>query len=223
MKLRFLVPLLAVFALFFVACEIEDDEDTVTPPPTCEPACAEGESCVNGVCQAGTVYLNYRFVRIDDKSATDASEDGGADIDAVLLFKGGSGEYITASDVVAYEHGGLPSEQFDSTEALGAPDAFYDYPITETCAVDGGFVSLGGIGGYLVLEFAEGTSFDDGDTISVLEVGNRQWSGGTAIEDPIDVSVSVSRDPDTSVWEYIGGGVGPEISMTIQGLPKVEQ
>ena len=227
MKLRFLLPL-AALALLFVACEIDDDADAdegVVTPPTCEPVCEEGFKCVSGTCVEDTPdinYLDYRFVRIDDLSPVSETPDGGADIDAVVLDKTDGSQYF-ADDVIYYEHGGGTSEQLDSTEALGAPDAFEDYPNVDACHVDGGFVSLGGIGGHIVLRM-EGI-MEQGDGLTVLEVGGCEfWDDpdSSAIIEEIEVAVSVAQDPDNPHWQSLGRGEGPDVFFTIPDLPQIE-
>jgi len=232
MKLRYLLPF-AVLALFFVACEIEDDADgdvTSTPDTqvqTCDPACAAGETCVNGTCQAGTPdNLDYRFVRIDDVSGNYDTPDGGADIDAIILFKS-DGRTLTAAEVEGFEHGGGLGTEVNPEDALGNPDAFEDYMANgdaSTCRVDGGFVSLGGDGGYLITSFAAGEAMEAGDELVILEVGGCDYGGGEAIVDDVDVYVSVARDINEPYWQILGSSVeGPEIAFTLTAgnLPPV--
>ena len=80
-------------------------------------------------------------------------------------------------------------------------------------------MSLGGTGGQLIVGM-EG-NINKGDSLSVLEVGNCEHADGTAIEDEIEVYVSVS-DSETGNWFLLGSGVGPSIDFTIpQTLPDV--
>jgi len=104
------------------------------------------------------------------------------------------------------------------TERVRRPDAFDDYPDTSTCIEEGGFVSLGGMGGQLILHMAD--TIEQGDTLTVLEVGNCDIGGGKdAIQDDVEVFVSVAAD-DTRDWVALGdGGVSPDITFTIPTLP----
>ena len=244
MKSRFILPIaLIALAMVFVACEIEDDADadstaseTVTPP-ACDPACVSPQVCQSGTCVDPTPQgTPHRFVRIDDLSPMSETDDGGADIDAVTLFKA-DGSSFYAVEIVAYAHGGGEGMEVDPTESLFAPDAFYDYPDTDVCAVDGGFVSLGGTGGYMVARIGDNADanadtftagIEQGDTLEVLEVGGCDFvnsSGETrqAIVEEVEVAVSVASDPANQYWVTLGTGEGPEILFTIQDLPKVTE
>ena len=234
-KLLWLVAAVAVAGLF-VACEIEEDGDadgtTGTPdgtvdPPTCDPACAAGETCVSGVCQPGTVdNLPYRYVRIDDTSDNGSTDDAGADIDAIILFKAGGGTFY-ADNVEAFAHAGGPGAEVDPEESLGSPDAFPNYTGvgmgTDTCDGGSGYVSMGGTGGMLIVHM-EG-ELEAGDTLSALEVGDCDMiAGGTAIADDVNISVSVSNSVD-GTWQIVASGSGPEITTTLEAsdLPAVPQ
>lgn len=158
----------------------------------------------------------YRFVRIDDLSADFETPDSGADIDAVLLEKT-TGTVAFASTVTRFEHGSGNFPTVDPTQALGAPDAFFAYPDTSVCDVEGThFVSLGGVGGLIVVEMA--LPVDRGDVLRVLEVGGCDFGGGVAIPEPVDVSVSTSTEIDAN-WIFLGSGRGPEISIEVPMLP----
>lgn len=229
MKLRFLLPLaLLALAGFVVACEIEEDADAVDndtgTTATCEPACDTGFHCVGTTCVEDEANnLEYRFVRVDDLSAKSETPDGGADIDSITIFKQ-DGAVGYADEVKAYEHGGGNGDALDTSQALGAPDAFYDYPDTDLCEVgddttDDMFLSLGGLGGYLVVHMSE--TIEEGDTLEVLEVGDCDFGSGTAIPEDVEVSVSVAEDPDNTYWVNLGSGTGPDISFVIPNLPEV--
>ena len=231
MKLRFLLPFaLMAIALLFVACEIEDDADATdtsgTPDgtvSTCDPECVAPQTCVNGTCQDPvSPGLAYRFVRIDDKSLVNDTPDGGADIDAVLLFKAGTGTPIYAEDVIAYVHGGGTGDALDPTELTGAPDAFYDYPDVTNCDVSSDrFLSLGGEGGYAIIRM--GGDIEEGDALDILEVGGCLFDDGEqeAIVEPVEVAISVAQDPLNEYWVTLGEGEGPEVSFVIPNLPVV--
>jgi len=160
---------------------------------------------------------SFRFVRIDDLSRPTGTPDGGADIDAVMVQKP-SGTVAFAQTVENFRHGGGgPSPEGDPTRALGAPDSFYAYPDTTVCEVSSrGFVSLGGTGGLLVVGMA--LSIETGDTVSVLEVGGCDFGAGTAISEPVDVSISTGPRIDGS-WIFLGTGQGPEALVEVPQLP----
>jgi len=211
-----------------VECDTTACPDGCNADGTCKAAC-DTTACPNGCnadgsCITNTETLDYRFVRIDDVSGNFDTPDGGADIDAIVLWKAdGSSAYATT--VEGFEHGGGLGTEVNPQDALNAPDAFPDYMSNNdasTCRVDGGFVSLGGTGGYLVVGM--GDKMEAGDDLVVLEVGNCDYGSGMALEDPIDVFVSVSNDVDTGVWQVVAESeVGPEIAVTLTAtdLPDV--
>lgn len=215
-KFRFiLIAFVAVGALALSGCELEDESDatetatntnpTGTTEPTTEPT--------TDTTPAGDPYA---FVRIDDLSEFNDTEDGGADIDAIVLDKLSGGQFY-ADTVEAFSFGGGTAEELDAEAALGAPDAFEDYPAVATCRVDGGFVSLGGIGGQLVLGME--SNIEAGDTLTVLEVGGCDFGGpNDAILDDIEVFVGISKEP-SGQWESLGSGEGPAVSFTVPTLP----
>jgi len=161
---------------------------------------------------------DYRYVRVDDLSMQADTIDGGADIDAIILDKGDGTQHF-ATKIEGFVHGGgtVTGDEIDPTAATGAPDTFSAYPDTTTCDVENGsFVSLGGMGGFLIVEMA--ATIDEGDVITVLEVGGCDFGTGEAIPEPVDVSVSTAREIDAS-WEIIGTGDGPEIVVSVPALP----
>jgi len=161
--------------------------------------CADGLSCYQGHCSSAAQAEDYKFVQILDltplctKDCT--KEDPGADIDAIVLKKGGSDTALKyASRVSGYHRGdNQPTAKADNTMAadpdkvLGAPDSFVHYPTADQCnyynaATPGDdkanrqytFVSLGGVDaagvpGYLEVEMEE--SIEAGDTLDILELG----------------------------------------------------
>lgn len=161
---------------------------------------------------------DYRFVRVDDLSPTGEALDSGADIDAVIVDKA-SGRQAYAQAVVGYIHGGgtITADWIDPTDVTGAPDAFYAYPDLSVCDVsNGGFLSLGGLGGLLIVEMGE--PIETNDIVTVLELGHCDFVEGVPEHEPIDISVSTSRDIDGNWW-YLGTGSGPEVIVPVPALP----
>jgi hypothetical protein len=145
-------------------------------------------------------------------------ENKGADLDAVILTKS-SGIQFFAVNVEAYTIGSGDPYMLDAWEIIGPPDAFVGWDSGDISQCDGnaGWVALGQ-GGSIVVRM--GGAIEAGDNLTVLELsGCTLLSGaGTASDDEIEVFVSVSPEP-AGTWELVGGGVGPEISMTIPSLP----
>lgn len=190
--------------------------------------CNEGEHCNDGVCEPGDGDPVYKFVRIQDLSSnkTTTKEDPGADIDAIALTKAADPNDTTyAVGVRGFARSDGTSSNPDKTiaatpeKALGAPDAFVSYASTGkgdgTCNYrkDGNkdneytFVSLGGLGGYLIVEMAK--AIENGDTLTVFELGECKLNGtndnkhSTAGAEKMKVSVSVSESTEGD-WRDIG-------------------
>jgi len=201
--------ILGATTLFFAGCEL-DEGDGANADMT-----ADGASDGLGAGGADAEPESFRFVRIDDMSDRKMTIDGGADIDAVLLEKSNGTRY-PAIDVEGYRHGGGTGDDIDPTAALGLPDAFYAYPDTDVCDVDDNeFVSIGGMGGYLIVEME--AAIDPGDRLTVLEVGGCDYGDGTAFRERVNVSISVAEDYDGQ-WTHLGTGEGPEISLRVPQL-----
>ena len=194
------------------ACELESEYEDSDLEDGADLFGADGEEAVQ--------IPDYRYVRIDDLSAKSNTVDGGADIDAVILNKH-DGRIAFGVDVKGFAHGGGKGDDLDPMKALGAPDAFYKYFIDDlaVCDVDNNeFVSLGGNGGFLVLEM--GDVIESGDVLTVLEVGGCEYdsAGHEAIVEPVMVSISVSSDLYQPYWVQLGSKEGPEISFSIPAL-----
>ena len=190
---------------------------------------------------ANQVDEQFKFVRVDDlsepcKTDTDGLchlDDPGADIDAIALVKAGKGTFYAttvkdyrrsdgATETLALENGRIPA--VNPQKAIGAPDSFLSYAIEGVS--DGKciyyedsehkvhpYVSLGGQGGYLVVEMSE--AIEAGDIIDVLEVGQctlqNTADGGsqTAQAEKVQVQVSVNHH---DVWKIIGEGAADSTS-----------
>lgn len=195
----------------------------------------------------------YKYVKIEDLSPAQYAdknvEDPGVDIDAIVLTKKNSGEKIHAASVVGYARGDGQSSvesrrAFVPDEALGEPDSFVSYPNDMTnCNYYKGtvpakdapdedyvytFVSLGGVGGYLIVGM--GGNIEEGDTLDVIELSdcklaNTQSSNGkdaVAEKDGMEVQVSASKKVDGD-WVFITSGTATAgiLSETIPALVEV--
>jgi|GEM_PF-1979960 len=192
--------------------------------------CEIGYVCdtYEGICVEGA--REFRFVRIDDLSPVEYNdtrkEDPGVDIDAVALKKKDTGAYFYAVRVAGYARGDGSSSirdnfAFDPHAALGKPDAFVSYPTnTDTCHyyVDPRaavkkytFVSLGGLGGWLILEM--GAAIEAGDILDVLEVSDCKLAstmsadGMTAVKEPDGFRVQISTsEAANGKWNVVNQG-----------------
>ncbi|MGI5830378.1 MAG: hypothetical protein ACOX8U_09455 [Bradymonadia bacterium] len=210
--------------------------------------CTDAQTCnvATATCETPqVVYKDYKYVRIDDlsKQYTEADlrreEDPGADIDTVVLIKTNN-SLVYPKDVAGYQYGEIPQgddlyserKYARDPEKVKELDAFTNYPNNvESCALHKGssegpytYVSLGGIGGWLIVEM--GDKIEIGDKIDVLEVGGceitNSSASGDAIKDNIKVQVSVAADA-SSQWQLIATGEGPVVSspaLTADHLPK---
>ena len=166
----------------------------------------------------------YFYVLIEDLSNTEG-EDPGADIDAVVLIKDGVRSYARRPVAYYFPPGTTPlrSNEFD---AIGEPDAHTTYPATSgICSVDGDFASLGGVGGYILVEMEE--EIENGDTLEVIEIGGGCFFGDDgedeARAEEVQVSVSTA-DELTGTWQVLGTGesaTSPIISFSVSALPDV--
>ena len=215
-KYLFLLAFVAGFALAISACDLETtDSDTDSGgtdaqdlPPT------DTTTGTNNTQDTGPEPLAYRYARVDDLSDGDTRKSPGADIDAIEL-RGPSGPKSFAtgvidSDILAGDHD--DNEYTNTSEAVGAPNP--------ECYNDQGFVALGGVGGFIVVEFGMET-IDSGDTIIVSEIGNCTTpEGQTTHADQINLSVSVSQER-TGIWHNLGTSPGGESTFPVGTLPTV--
>lgn len=187
--------------------------------------------------------LPYKFVRIDDLTSGNPKkeEDFGADIDAIVLDKA-DGQPSYAKNVVDYHHGGgfyegkAENVVYDlaSSKIKGAPDSFYEYPEVTNCHLyinkdpeNATFISLGGNGGYIVVEMEK--AIEKGDKLDVLEVGDCTFDddaagkGGKAVKENVKVQISVAADAVDAQWVVLTeDSFGPKITSTIPDLPAVK-
>lgn len=192
--------------------------------------CEEGQTCNNKthICEDGGPK-GAKLVRIDDLSETSTDktkEDPGADIDAIVLTKkDGTNAYATS--VLGYLRGdgvasqkGEKSMAIDPTAALNEPDSFLNYPNhkgecylykkdTKQGEAMRPFVSLGGKGGYLIVEM--GDVIEAGDTLNVLELGGctlmNRADGKTGTKgqpEGVEVRISITNNSNLADWKVIG-------------------
>ena len=116
-----------------------------------------------------------------------------------------------------------------SSKSLGSPDSFFEFPESvDNCRVsidqdpdNPPFVSLGGEGGYIVVEMEE--EIENGDTLEVLEVGGCQFNDGpvgsetgVTVKEPL--LIAVSNTPDLGWVILANEAEGPRITINILDL-----
>jgi len=166
---------------------------------------------------AGEPMKSWRYVRI-----LDVLPDAAADIDALVLDKSGGGQFY-AERVVHYlgvnDH--VPIDYDDPSQVLGPPDTFDRYPDTSSCPIEPArYVELGDDRAYLVVEM--GAAIEEGDRLTVLEIGGCDWGEGEAIPETVEVSIADSHanlDPFDGDWTVLGTGGGP-ITFEIPALER---
>lgn len=195
-----LAPLLAAL----VACHppVDTDRDPDTSAGTDPDTSADTDT--------DSAAPPLRYVRLTDESA------GTAEIDAVVLRAAASADdEAYAAAVVTYAPGEAFALATDPEQALGAPDAFPDWPDTASCPVFdvARVVSLRGAPGALVLELARPAA--PGDTLIVLERGGCSDGLVTALTGQVAAAVGPDPDVDAATWVELGAGTGPAIGFTI--------
>ena len=97
--------------------------------------------------------------------------------------------------------------------------------LLDNCRTDKNFLSLGGLGGHLIVRME--AAIEAGDQVTVLEIGlcegyNEDGPTNTAFEEDVEVFVSVGSELDNPHWESLGSGAGsPDVSFTVPALPDV--
>jgi hypothetical protein len=193
------------------------------------------------------------------KSCTKCTmEDPGADIDAVVLIKKDTKAPYYAVDVKGYandfQEGGnrynesVPMATY-AQAILDKPDSLYQYGTDQwpeddaECryvkagapaypnykAEDRTFVSLGGQGGYIIVEMGE--KIEEGDTLDVLELGECKMiqsdgsdkSASKVPAEKVKIQIAVKSDAAESDWKVLSDTDGNQatnglISFTIPTL-----
>lgn len=222
----------AVFLVFFSAfamgCEVSESTTDATTTDDAD-ANIVGDTLnvdTSGLSDA-PVALRYFFLRINDRSTNTEGQNPGADIDAVSIVKSGTEERFYATRVEDYK----PNNEADISTVsiipdniLGPPTAFgtpfnpanagpdKDCSLSETH-----FVSLGGVGGYIIVSFGN-EHVENGDIINVYEIGN---CNGEGQPDPIEVQVSVASHVDGNWITVFNAAAGPVMSVAVSKLPVV--
>jgi hypothetical protein len=196
--------------------------------------CNQGLDCYKGFCSSDAHHVDYKYVRLDDLSKKceakngSCGEDPGADIDAIVLKKAGSNDNLKyAASVKAYMRAdGKQSAKADNDiatnaeRALNKPDSFINYPNSDgVCyywAKDTSdqrtYVSLGGEGGYLVVQMQD--SIEANDVLDVLEVGDCMLWNTTdkpnqeyqKAKDNEEIKIQISISGDDGSWQPVGTG-----------------
>lgn len=168
--------------------------------------------------------INYYFMRVNDQS-TNAGVNPGADIDAITITKSTTGRRASVSRVEEYRPvntADISRVSMQPDNILGDPTAFgtpFDpaqVGSDKECSLeDEHFVSLGGVGGYIIVSFGA-DHVETGDTITVYEIGNCNKQGAS---DPIEVQVSVSSNIDGEWITVFSATEGPAMSGEVEDLP----
>ncbi len=138
---------------------------------------------------------SYEHLLLFDLTSGAGGRTAGADIDSVLLNKP-SGDYWAAT-VVDELLLGADNEHLDSSHALGERDSDCETNV---------FASLGGAGGYLLLSFGEGITIDNGDIITVFEVGSVMCPESGASDELWEIGAMDGTDLNDA--QYIGQSWG---------------
>ncbi len=168
--------------------------------------------------------LNYYFVRVNDLS-TNAGVNPGADIDAIQITKAKTGErafvsrveeYVPVNDADISDVSILPDNILGAPTAFGTPFDPAEAGSDKTCSLDDEhFVSLGGVGGYIIVSFGD-AHVENGDAVTVYEIGN---CNGEGVSDPVEVQVSVSSNVDGEWITVFSATEGPVMSGEVEDLP----
>jgi hypothetical protein len=206
------------------SCDPEEDDDCTCAFPAGENN-GENNGANNGTNNGtnnganngtnnGVPANNYRFVLVEDLTASVAGAYPGVDLDAVQLTKASGGiNYATAvDDFNLADNNNGRNEATNVNAATGAPD--------DGCSADDTkFVALGGVGGYIVVSFgtdAADVTVENGDSIVVHEIGRGSCPASSFDDDPYALSVSVSSDAGFIELATGAEGVAP---IPVTGLP----
>ncbi len=173
----------------------------------CEVSDSDGSSGDAGKPDSSTQYdagdtgpRGFRFLRIDDNSSSEGGAHPAPDIAAIsMTTAGGSPEFATTVR--------------DNASGVVNIDGITSEPKKPVDCVVGEFASLGGTGGYVILNVA-GADLDSGDTITVYEVGETECAPSGAEKTDITVSLSDHRDPAGN-WTSVGQCGSGVCSLTV--------
>lgn len=199
MSLEVRQSLCVAFVLGSVACEIEPDSKTTSPPETTETT---------------SPFLSYRYLLLEDRASNPAGDHPGANIDSVGIIKGTGTESFLAQ-IHSSGFGDVPPTGANANfnNALGAPEVQCQgvAPVDWDPAT---FVSLGGEGGFLIASFASLPAIEAGDRLVV-------YVCASPVSEGWDLSVGTSGDLSDPNWfRLITGAVGLS-EVTVPELPAV--
>lgn len=177
--------------------------------------CGDDDACFS-------TPVPYRYAQVEDTSPNPSGDTPGADIDAVCLIKGDTGEEICATQVEFAEVDCESNTACDPEDAIGAPDIIDKE--SGVCFGGGdptpeGFVALNG--GRIIVGFGDAV-IENGDNIYVYEIGATEC--GLFDDDPFEVAVlkiPELNDPDTTFLGN-GGSSGGNI-LPVRGLDELPQ
>jgi hypothetical protein len=194
----------------FDPSDVEDADDTFNPPDTPDTFNPPDTPDLPDI----PTTRPYFFVLLYDEGPV-IEQSAGADIDALILRKP-NGATFYANEVLEYAT--LSRHPFtDAFAAIGPPDAFWAYPDTSQCFTEKGFVSLGGVGSYLIVEFP--APIEAGDVLEVLEVGACvDDAGRVATPEPFFVAVAATPNLDDS-WVPLFFSEGGASAFDVPPLP----
>jgi len=213
MKMTFrLLAVVSMLALGFsmAACEMSESCD-----PATDPNCVPADAGTDQTTDTGTdqpTSQTYHYVLIQDLDQNASGDRPGADIDAVELDKGGSPLYLARIEESGFGVEPPTGSNRNFSNALGAPqgtcigEAPADWDPTT-------FVSLGGVGGYLIGSFTGLAAIETGDELTVHACSgpaSESWNASVGV-------ATTLTDPD---WFQVMTGVGVT-SVTIPNLPVV--
>ncbi|MBN1946549.1 MAG: hypothetical protein JW797_12820 [Bradymonadales bacterium] len=161
-------------------------------------------------------YQTYHYVLIQDMEDPEVSEDtrtAGVDIYGVQLVK--MGVTYNATQVHACAFGdGDNSRARDCNQVLGPPEG-----VCSATTSNPDYVSLGGLGGHIIVSFGSREEINTANEVRVYECGAAQ--NPTATAEYYDYFVGVSTDPQDANWvECVHGATGGS-SCTVPVLPLV--
>ena len=226
----------------FVACELDENKEET--PNTGDNNNNHDDDNNNGGNEQ-PVYADVKYIRVDDISkVTPKDEDPGADIDAIAVRKKDTNALVVADDVVGYRYGSeggadAGKNSAFKTDNVKTIDAFWDYAnngVKDKCHLNTAektdartYLSLGGLGGYLIVGLPGEEKIEVGDKIVVFEVGNCEMTNckdstgkcGNATNDPVKIQISASPQYDGGHWQLVGEAQGNITEMGVTKIPQV--
>lgn len=204
--------LLALAALQLGAgCELEQGECDPTTDPNCVVPSGDGSTDSDGLPPK---FAPYVYVLVQDLEERDRGGGrAGADIVAVELRSGGASSY--ASQVHDCEFGGLDNSLAQNCNVVqGVPLPDEQSCLSDPTPAQVDFVSLGGVGGSMVVSFGLLKEIQQGDQLVV-------YACDGVVSEHYNALVGTSSDPNDPNWRpCISNGTGIS-SCTVPVLPGV--